>query len=106
MFTVDAQIARDQAKLERETDPPVIFLGPRCQVITNDEGRLWCEDPQPCDDDTCPHKPVKYIRADLVETFNQLLAAAESALKRLEKGAPGWGVAKDELRAAIAAAKT
>lgn len=64
-LAVDVVIARHQARLERETDPTVIFLGPRCEVITG-EGRQWCEDPQPCDDDTCPHKPVKYIRADLV----------------------------------------
>ena len=31
----------------------------------------------------------------------KLREAMKSALKRLEKGAPGWGVAKDELRAAL-----
>ncbi len=63
-MSVDAVIARDQARLEREDDPGILFLGPRCQVITGD-GRQWCEDPQPCDEGDCPHKPVKYIRYDL-----------------------------------------
>jgi hypothetical protein len=34
-----------------------------------------------------------------------LLTAAEEALALLQKGAPGWGVAKDLLRAAIHKAK-
>lgn len=63
-YTADAQISRDQARLERETDPAILYLGPRCEVITG-EGRQWCEDPQPCDESDCPHKPVKYIRYDL-----------------------------------------
>lgn len=66
--------AQDKARLARmelETDPAVIFLGPRCQILT-DEGRQWCEDPQPCDDTTCQEKPVRYIRADLVTTHKPL----------------------------------
>ena len=43
--------------------------------------------------------------ADRIEALEaevaKLRGAANSALKRLEKGAPGWGVAKDELRAAL-----
>jgi hypothetical protein len=39
--------------------------------------------------------------ARLIAAAPDLLVAAENALARLEKGAPGWGVAKDVLRAAI-----
>lgn len=41
------------------------------------------------------------VNAQLMAAAPALLEAAEKSLKLLEKGAPGWGVAKDLLRAAI-----
>lgn len=66
----------DTQRIERETDPPVIYLSPRCEVVSGD-GRLWCEDPQPCDDSECPYKPVRYIRAEV--TPEMVGPAAEQA---------------------------
>ncbi len=43
--------------------------------------------------------------AVLIAASPDLLLAAKDALKLLEKGAPGWGVAKDLLRLAIAKAE-
>jgi hypothetical protein len=43
--------------------------------------------------------------AHLIAAAQTLLEAAERALELIEKGAPGWGVAKDLLRAAIHEAK-
>jgi hypothetical protein len=42
--------------------------------------------------------------AHLIAAAPDLLAAAEQALELLRTGAPGWGVAKDILNAAIAKA--
>ena len=39
------------------------------------------------------------------EVKRELLETCERALALLDKGAPGWGVAKDILRTAIAKAK-
>lgn len=44
---------------------------------------------------------VAEANARLIAAAPTLLEAAERALELIEKGAPGWGVAKDLLRAAI-----
>lgn len=54
---------------------------------------------------TFPTSPLATRAADRLSEMEaenkRLREAMRSALKRLEKGAPGWGVAKDELRAAL-----
>ena len=55
----------------------VIWLEPSCGE-DNSEGRQWCQDNvwgDKCDD--CEAKPVKYIRADLVEELRGELQKAK-----------------------------
>lgn len=55
------------------SDPGVIWLQPWCDGCEKHaypgEGRLWCTNDEwgECPADECQQKPVKYVRADLME---------------------------------------
>jgi hypothetical protein len=59
-------------------NPDTIWLAPECEEESL-EGRSWCQDNVWDEDcDFCGEKPVKYVRADLVEN-------SQSCIKRLEE---------------------
>ena len=65
----------------------VIWLEPSCGE-ENNEGRQWCQDNVWSDTcDGCEAKPVKFIRADLVE---ERRAALDATHKMISEGGARW----------------
>ena len=62
-----------------------IWLAPVCDENCS-EGRTWCQDNvwgDKCDDFDCDAKPIKFIRADIVEAHTPTQEAYDAACKAL-----------------------